>query len=308
MPILLAKPVPHVIEEAIQAWQAFGVIWHGCDGSVWDMVDPTSGVVLTPDGTRGLGMPTFDRWTTSSPALPGSRYQGSRTQERTWMWPIFIYSSTDSLDYLAKESAFWASVRPDVKGTIELKHPTGKSRFLDLRFVDDSGVTFGMDPSQNGWAVYAVNMVADDQPYWYSNTITRTFQAPSDVDFFESSGGVFFISPGGTTDDASIPNPGDVNAWCIWTVTGSHGGCVLSVGGGSLTLPAMADGVTWTIDTRPDQMTAVDQDGADQSADITWNPAPVPPGEEVTLTIDLTSPDDEVSVRCELTPLHFRAF
>lgn len=307
MPLLIGA-IPGVVQGAVSAWQGFGVIWHGCDGSTWDLMDASAGVVMPPDGVRGLGMPTFDRWTTLSPALAGSRYQGSRTQERTFLLPVFIWSDIGTDDFLATETSFADSYRPDVKSTLEIVRPDGDSRFLDLRFVDDNGQTYGQDPAQAGWSVQALNMVADDNPYWYGAPVSRTFDAPNDQQFYLSSGGVVFISPGGTTSTAVITNPGDVDAWPVWVVTGGHGGGTLGAGVGSVVVPAMADGTTWTIDTRPANQIAVDQLGVDQSAHVTWNPAPVPRGTQVVLALAMTSPDSSASITCRLVPQYFRAW
>jgi hypothetical protein len=306
VPILAGTPTPVIA--AAEQWVPFSVFWHGCDGSRWDMTDPEAGVVLSPDGVKGLGMPTFDRYTLATPSLAGARYTGSRTQERSWLWPVFIWSPTSTAEWLERHDSFLSSMRPDVKGTFELVRPDGTSRFLDLRFVDDNGQTYGLDPALQGWSVHAFTMVADDNPYWYGPSISRTFSAPDNSSFFLTSGGVFYIGPGGTTDAAFIPNGGDVNAWPVWTATGPFNSASLGAGGGTITLPALGSGDVWVIDTNPQAMTATDQTGADQSDQVTWNPAPIPPGTEVELTLAMVSPGTGANIAATLTPRYFRAF
>lgn len=306
MPIPIGPPPP-VVAEAVQLWNGMSCIWHGCDGSTWDMASTETGVVITPDGMKGLGMPTFDRFTTSSPSLPGSRYRGSRTQDRKVMWPVFIYGYS-SQEWLDRDRAFWESFRPDDFGTWEIISVDGQSRFLDLWLVDDNGQTFTMDPNLVGWSAYAIDLIADERPYWYGPLVERNFSVPDNVAFFMSSGGVFAISSGQATDSAFIPNPGDVDAWPTWVVSNGHSGVTLGVGAGSVVLPAMVNGDVWTVDTRPQEQTVTDQNGVDKTSLVTWNPAPVPRGSEVPLTITITSPDPSATVDCSLLPQYLRAW
>lgn len=309
MPILARSAVPTALRAVAQLWTSFGVSWTGGDGQRFDLVDPDGGIVVTRDGILGLNMPKFDRYTTTAPGLAGSSWRGARTQERAVSWPIFVYGgSTD--EWIERDRAFWASLRPDVPGTWTVTAPNGTARSLQCRLVDDGSTPFGADPAQAGWSVYVVNLVADDQPYWYGEDIERTFGVPDPSAFFMPSGGVFSISSGQTTDNAKISNPGDVQAWPIWTVGGAGGltDATLGAGGGAVVLPTLADGEVWTIDTRPDQMTATDQDGVDHSDEVEWNPAPVPAGSSVELSIAMTSPGSGVTVSCRITPLYFRAF
>lgn len=304
MPILI--PAPGAVIGAVASWEGFKVLWHGADGSEWDFTDPDGGVVMTADGVKGLGMPTFDRWTTTSPSLPGNRYRGSRTQARSVLWPMFIWGSSGTDQFLARDRDFFRSLRPDVAGVWELIAPDGQSRRLRCFFVDDNNKTYTLDPAQYGWSVYAVNMVADDQPYWYGPDIAAEFGVPANVAFYSGPGGVITISPGGTTASAFLTNPGDVDAWPIWTVKNAHSGAELAVGSGSVILPAMSHGDVWTIDTRPDRQTAKDASGVDHVAAVTWNPSPAPRGESVPLAISLTGPAADVTVGVAITPLYFR--
>jgi hypothetical protein len=306
--MLITGLVPVPVQQSSDAWQPLDVAWFGADGSVWDLADPDGGVVLTPDGIKGMGMPGFDRYTSQSPSRAGSRYRGSRTQERDVFWPIFVWSDTSSVDFLARDGAFWQSLRPDVPGTWQITQPDGTTRSLDCRLVDDSDNAYTLDPSLGGWATYGISLVADDQPYWYGQSIERVFSPSATRNWLvDDASGVFYISPGGSTSSASMPNLGDVNAWPTWTVDGAIGGAVLGVASGSIIVPAISAFDRWIIDTRPDQMTAFDVNGADRSSELVWDPAPIPPGQSVPLTTTLIAPTGSASVRCKLTPLYFRA-
>lgn len=305
MPIPIGPPPPPV-EAAVQLWNGMGCFWHGCDGSTWDLGSVDSGVVITPDGMKGLGLPTFDRYTTVS-GLPGSRYRGSRTQDRKVLWPILIYGYS-SQQWLDRDRALFASMRPDEFGTWEIIAVDGQSRFLDLWLVDDNDKSFGIDPNLVGWSAYGIDLIADERPYWYGPLVERQFGVPANVAFFMTSGGVFNISSGQNTSSATIPNPGDVDAWPLWTVANGHGGVELAVGTGSVILPAMSNGDVWTVDTRPEEQSVTDAAGVDHTDEVTWNPAPVPRGTEVALTITVTSPDPSATIKCSIKPQYLRAW
>lgn len=306
MPIPLG-PLPPPVQEAIDAWNGFGVVWHGCDGSTWDLMSSTTGIILTPDGTKGLNMPGFDRYSDSSPSQAGSRFRGSRTKDRSIMWPIFVYGDSTQ-EWLDRDRAWWKSLRPDEPGVWEIIDPNGGSRSLQCYFSDDNDKAFTLDPAQYGWAAYAIDLIADELPYWYGAAISREFVIAAGTEFFLTSGGVVYLSPGDSTDEAQMTNPGDVDAWPTWTVTNAHGGMVLGVGAGSVELPAMTHGEIWTIDTRPNEQTAFDALGVDHSDEVVWNPAPIPRGESIDLTITATTPDPDVTVDVSIVPLYFRAW
>ena len=307
MPILayLGSGPPPV--QPVQQWFGMDVSWTDCNGITWDLNNDD--VLLVQGDVRGLGMPKFDRYTQSGPALAGSAFKGWRTQEREVFWPILVHTFGSTAEWLSLDQRFWAGMRPDALGTWTITTPDGAARCLDLRFEDDGDASFSRDPMLAGWFVYGITLVAE-QPYWRGETIARTWQVSGDSNWLSPSAGVFVISTGSNIDTATATNPGDVDAWPVWRVTGPAGSASLGIGGGVVEYTAaIGSGVTVEIDTRPDKMTAIRLDtGDDVSANATWSPLPVPPGVSVETALALSSAGDAARVELNLTPLYFRAW
>lgn len=286
--------------------------WTGPDGTVIDLTDLSGGIVLGQAGIRGLEFPQFVRYTSTAPGIAGSRWHGRRTLERPVFWTVYVNSLLSSAEWSQRDSTLWDSLSPDQLGTWAVTDPVAKStRTLRCRYNEDDGSGYDHDPFAAGWSSYGIYLVAE-QPYWTDPDIVREFDAPADIDFFVDDGGtsgdVFDIAPGGSTDSASIPNPGKEPAWPRWTVT-DVAGATLAAGGGSVTVnTAVGVGVVLSIDTDPNNQVATDSTGADRTADVTFSALPIPPGTEVPLTISLDTPGDTAQVTCTITPQHWRAF
>lgn len=266
--------------------------WTGWDGSQWDLLGNSGGVFLTRDGVRGLASPKVDRFTSMSPALAGSRWRGSRTLEREVFWPLMVFHDNGSAAWQAYDRAFWATMDPDRPGWWSVTNADGSTRTLRCRFVDDGDHQVSADPSQRGWDVYAITLIAED-PWWRGPVVRRSFAPAASRPFFGGveggSGPPFYISPGSTLDTAAINNPGDVDAHPVYVVTGPTTRVSVGVGGHLVTFGGvLRDGQSVTIDTRPDRLTVVDGDGADRLRDLTAAEfVAIPAGAQVPLTLDM---------------------
>lgn len=290
------------------SWRGLTLTWTGPDGVPWELTDPATGVFLTPDGVRGLTMPKTDRFSSVSPVVPGSRWRGHRVAERDVFWPLAVYSDQGSDAWLALEEAWWSTLRPDTVGAWTCSDGVHPPRTLWCRFVDDGDAALPRDPSLAGWQVYGINLVAE-QPYWEGQPVVRSWVVPGASGFFDGPG-IVNISPGATIDTATMPNPGDVPARVIWTVTGPFTSVVVGVQGKTIAVPfAMTAGQSLTIDTREDRLTAVDGAGVDRTAQLGAAAfVSVPPGDAVPLSLSMLGSTSASSVGAALTPLYYRAW
>lgn len=311
MPVLVRDIAPPLVVAQSQ-WKRLGITWTGYDGSLFDLTDIGSGIILG-NGVKGMTMPPFDYYSTVLGQQPGASFQGVRVGSRLPYWPLFIYSDNSSDEFMARAKAILATMRPDQKGTWTVTTPAtadapAQSRFLDMRFMDDSDAALPFDPIVMGWNLYGFDFVADDNPLWYGPAIGQTFYPPDSTDVYMTSGGVLYLSKGGSVSTASITNPGNIDAWPVWTVTGPTDPATLSCGDGTIVSPAITSGQVWTFDTRPGNVGVFDQDGVDQTKNVPgWNPAPVPYGQDVPLAISLGTSTAAAKVSISLTPLYFRA-
>jgi hypothetical protein len=311
-PTLPPIDIPGGVEEA---WSGLQVTWSGGDGSVWELSSATSPVWLSRGGTRGLSMPKVDRYTSESPAVAGSRWRGRRVAERSVFWPLLVYGGRPGeREWVEVDSAFWASLHPDLVGEWSISQRDGTTRRLRCRYDDDGEQSYDLDPTVQGWAAYGVSLVAED-PFWRGSAIVRTFDTAAAQPFYggDSGGGLgppLYVSSNTSAATASIDNPGDEPAWPVWTAWGPFTSVSLSVAGRTVSLPiTLMTGKSVTVDTRPDRLTAVDSDGNDRVGDLGAIAfAPVPRGTSVPLGISVPGSSGATSVEVRIEPAYHRAW
>jgi hypothetical protein len=240
-------------------WRGFGLSWTGWDGSEWELTRPASGLFLRP-GVRGLGLPEFDRMSSSSPMVAGSRHRGSSTKDRDVFWPLYLYSDQTSAEFMARDRAFWRSLDTDLEGTWTAALPDGSRRTLGLRLMGAPD-ELKHDPIQRGWATYGISLLAD-QPYWLGETVTKSwaqgdmrnfYVTPEDrAAFGYSADTILYLSSGGALGSAKFTNDGDVPTYPVWTVIGATTAVSFGVGGANIIVPfAIPAGYAVQLDTDP---------------------------------------------------------
>lgn len=283
--------------------------WFGWDGSVWDLADHAGGVIFADGGATGFHFPPFERQTTVSPAMSGTRWRGVRTAERPVDWNLLIWSDNSSEEWRARDAGFMKTLRPDKTGTWEHTTPEGKRRFLTLRYTESEMTSLERrDPHELGWSLYQVQMVAED-PYWHGESIVRSWTPPSGTDgedfFNEGEAPPFIITAASNITDAKLPNPGDVEAWPIWTFIGPLQNISVGFNGGEVALPNVAGGQTMVVNTDPRVATAT-RNGADVMGLVdTWDPRPIPAGGQAVMDVDV---EGTGIVRASLEPRYYRAW
>lgn len=283
--------------------------WTGWDGTVFDLLDPAAGVFLA-GGVLGLNMPTHAAVTRSTPGVAGSRLLDTRALGRDITWPVFMFSAT-SQGWVDLDRAFWATMHPDRAGVWSVTDPAGSTRKLRARYVDDGGHIFTADPTSTGWQLYVVRLVAD-QPYWEGEPVTRSWKGGPAEPYYGGTGGggygpPYFIAPGSTLGTATMDNPGDVDAYPVWTITGPTTSVTVGVGGRLVTAPfPIPDGTSLTVDPRPGPTgkSAYDSTGARRTAELSDRDfAPIAHGASVPLSLAMTG---DGMVTATLTPLYRR--
>lgn len=296
----IAPPAP------ASPWARGVMVWTGWDGSVWELSSPEAGVFLTGTGIEGLGMPTHQAWIGESPAVHGQYYRGHVVDSRPVFWPVYLYSDTGTEEWLELDRAFWRSLQPGKHGTWSVTTPSGGTRSLSCRFVDDGRHSFQRDPLFRGWATYGVSLIADN-PFWTGEPVRRTWAQSTTDDFY--GGGtapVFNISSGSQLSTAKMTNEGDLEAWPVWTIKGPLTSVTVGVDGAT---------IQWNVTLTTGDILVIDTDPTVQSAwlngvDVTdqlgtADFAPIPPGVELPLSLTMAGTG---SVEATITPRHYRAW
>lgn len=235
-----------------------GVQWIGWDGSVWDL--RTGQVKMTKAGVTGLGHLSYDAYTRETALSDGQRFTGWRANPRSILLPVLIGQTATEDEWMALDSAWWKTMRPDKPGTLIVVAPDGSSRSIRLRFVDDGNMAFDHDPTKDRLSVAVLNMIADD-PWWVGPAFTRSFWGGSaPEDFFGGGSHVgppFHIGAASTLGDAVLNNPGDIDTWPVYYIDGPATTFAVTINGAPIsgTTPVLVD-TQLRIETSPTRQVA----------------------------------------------------
>ncbi len=191
--------------------------WTDPEGTVWPLSDTSDDVGwFTMNGPAGWNATTYELVTDPLPR-GGEQLRFVRSKPATITWPIYVGGETH-LEYLERlrqiRRAFAMTVHRGLTGTLTVARPDGTARSIEAYYA--SGLE---GEAGEGWLYSkdAVSLFCPDG-YWTgteSITETRSYIPGSD-----------FLSPFPTISDSlalgetTIDNPGDVQAWPYWTVTG----------------------------------------------------------------------------------------
>lgn len=286
----------------------FTVVWRGWDGSVWDLSSGANGVALQP-GFRGFILDDVQNYDREGPATPGATWNGFRVNSREVFLPLLIFHGNASSEWADLHTAFFRTLRPGREGRIEVTHPNGSVRYLTVRFQSTNNQAYDLDPGISGWAIYGITLKAHD-PFWHSDPIVKAFGGVAPEDYFNRPAGqVAFLSSSTNFTTAKISNPGDHEAYIVWTINGAFETVKVGVAGKNISLPFPLDGNDRvTIDTDPRDMRVM-KNGTNVTNQLTTVPkyAPAPPEENIPLTISYTGLDSGL-VEARIIPRYYGAW
>lgn len=282
-------------------WQKMTHTWTGWDGSVWDLSRPSKGVFLLREGLEGLGMPDFTNYTHGSPLVHGEQWDGWLATGRKVFWNIGVYSDTNSHDWVKLNRGFWKTLRPGKTGVWTVGLPTGERFSLTLRLGAGSGAVFDQDPIQHGWKAYGIELFPE-QPFWEAPDVINEWGAGEHIPFLgpEDIGPPFYVSPVATIGTAKVTNPGDVETYLRWTITGPTSSVTVGIGGENTIIDfPVPEGRKLVIDTNPRNLIA-ELNGVDVMPQLRQFKYPaLQPGVNIKLTLSM---EGTGSVEAAFTP------
>lgn len=290
----------------INVGQRFGFALIGVDGSTWDLHD---GPVMALPGTSGFGSPSPEHWWRTSPTLAGSSWQGMRVPQRDAVLPVHI-AADSSLEWRDVDAAFFTALGD---GATECNWvvvtPDAKVRTLPVRFAGGGDVEYERDPMLVMGAAYALTFTAGD-PYWRGEPVSESFtDEVAPLPFFATSGGVVNIGYSRSIATATVSNPGDVDAWPQWTVTGPVTAFTVGVGADTVQyVGTVTAGQTVVVDTDPRRRT-IKRGATDAWLQVTQADfVPIPPGSDVELSMSVTGATTATNVNVSFTPRYRKAW
>lgn len=298
----VAAPPP-VAPPIYTPWRRITHLFHGWDGSTWDVTDGRNGIFLMPEGIEGMGMPDIVNYTFNSPVIHGMEWEGWRATGRDVHWVIGIFED-DTDRWIANKTAFWKIFRPGKTMRWEVILPNGDSYSLTVRFKSDDTSVYSRDPVNLGWAIYGITCMTE-QPFWEGDPVSNYWESKTESDFFNGGyGPPFIVSSYADISTATITNPGDVETYARWEITGPFTTAVVGIDDFTVSLSGGNIGDVYVIDTDPLKLTAT-KNGVDIMASLgSFDFAPIPPGEDVVLSLGMAGTG---KITASFTPLYLRS-
>jgi hypothetical protein len=273
-------------------------------------------IVLQP-GASGLDMPPYELHTDDSPNLDGAIYRGARAAARPVLLPLYVYG-IDRQTFLAFKRKLANALNP-------------KNGYCVLTFIEQDGVSrrlqcyymSGMEGSETvdaagfTWISYGIQLTAVD-PWFYGDVkLDAHWSFGQSYPLLANPFLPLKLSSGTPASGSLIvENPGDIEAWPVWTITGPlksfefTGPAVPGEDPSSWGIPAQPGGAdclpagrTLTVDCRPGWKTVTDDVGTNYFPLLDANPVlwSVPSGTS-TVQADLVSGSGTPTVKLEILP------
>jgi hypothetical protein len=191
--------------------------WTDPAGTVWPLSDTSDDVGwFTQSGPAGWNATTYEIVTDPLPR-GGEQVRFIRSKPGSITWPIYVWGDTH-LQYVERHRqirrAFTMTVHRGQVGVLRVERPDSSAREISCYYAG------GMEGEAGEgwlWAKDAVTLFCPDG-YWRDvDPITITQSYVPGVNFLS---GFPQVSAGLALGESQIDNPGDVDAWPTWTLTG----------------------------------------------------------------------------------------
>ncbi|MFS0697751.1 phage tail protein [Streptomyces nitrosporeus] len=187
-------------------------------GTRWPMTDTSLDWYTLADGVSGLGAAPYVLTSDPHPR-GGARLRHVQAQPRTIVWPVLVRGRdhTDFMDrWRALGRAFTRTLQERRPGLLEVALADGRVRQIAV-YYQDGWDGRGQHATGITWDSAVVTLWCED-PYWVSTTpVTVHREAGAQVDYLVPYPSV---SSSQVLGETTVTNPGDVNVWPTWVVTG----------------------------------------------------------------------------------------
>lgn len=206
------------------------ITWTSPDGDVIDLTDPDSGVVLDPEGTRGLNAPGWDMTVENYAGVDGVTVQSISAKAAEITLGLLVEASSET-EFRARRRALIRRMRPRrrgviVPGTLSFLFPDGERRSIDCYAIDGLAGDESNDARfAHSWRL-ALKLFGPDA-WWYGDVKTLKVGLGAPTPFFP-----FFplqlsssVVQGSFTVDLTET---DTETFPVWTITGPGSSLVLT--------------------------------------------------------------------------------
>ncbi|WP_199729094.1 phage tail domain-containing protein [Micromonospora sp. M71_S20] len=184
------------------------------DGSVWPLSSPELGWA-TLDDVTGLGPAPVDLVTDPHPR-GGERVRHVQPLARVVTWPLAVWGDSH-LQFLARWRALsraFALTRRLGPGRLQITRPDGSRREILVYFQNGFEGVPGMGYTDD---VAVISLLCEDPYFRAVDPLAVTFGTGASRPFLNPFPS---LSSGRVLGDVKVTNPGEVEAWPEWTLTG----------------------------------------------------------------------------------------
>jgi hypothetical protein len=199
------------------------------DGANGDTIQLDDGQLFQlTNGFRGTGITPSELRVTQS-ASDGAVWRSTRKQSRDFDIPLVVFgSSRPDLESRLRQLARALSDRQG-QPTLRAVYPSGEEWAIKVNFVAGAETTYGED-GNNLFARWPMTWQAPD-PYWVSNTIVSFAVGSSGGQGLLPELDELNVSSSQALGNVTLDNPGDVDAYPVWTLEGPFTDVVITRGG-----------------------------------------------------------------------------
>lgn len=186
-------------------------------GGRWPMTDLSADWYALAEGVSGLGAASY---TLTSDPHPrgGARLRHAQPQPRTIVWPVLV-KGADHTAFTANWRALARALTRTLRegpGVLEVARPNGGVRRVSV-YYSDGWDGRGQHATGITWDSAVVTLWCED-PYWADAVpVTVHRETGTQVDYLVPYPSV---SSGQVLGATTVDNPGDVEVWPTWTITG----------------------------------------------------------------------------------------
>lgn len=277
--------------------------WIAPDGSVWPLTTPELGWHTLDAVAGAFGVAPVALTADGNPRF-GAQVRHIQAQPRIITWPLRVEGGdqTEFVGRWRQLARAFTQTRRLGPGVLRIARPDGSARQISAYYQQG----FDGTPGAGWYYDDAIITLFCEDPYWSDVdplTVTRQYVGSSD-DFLAPFP---LITSSQTLGDTVINNPGDVEAWPVWTIVGPASSVTAtnSTRGEEFTLDPNWNGGgdltgsdTVAITTEPP--TIVGPDGSSWAGALDWPDAelwPLDPGDnDVTFAVSGSAAGTQITL------------
>ncbi|WP_247748444.1 phage tail domain-containing protein [Streptomyces sp. 4R-3d] len=226
-------------------------------GAITMLTDWERGWIVQP-GAKGLDMPGYAITQDESPGIDGYEIRQVRALGKEIILPIAFWANDSRDAYLQRRRQFIRSLNPKRgPGTLTLAQPDGATRTIGAIYAGGLEGDESRDAAGERWCINVITF-ACPSPYWIGAEAAHEWRNAEAGEWLPVL--PLVVGDSEVLGSVTVDNPGDDDAYPIWTIQGPATSISLTnetTGESLLLTRTITDGDEIVIDTRQRRQTAL---------------------------------------------------